>query len=234
FGITTLEHATGIAEALSKNQKFEDAPPFQTISHRSWIYADKSKYDSLINFFIKKNVYITANLTLYKIFISNPEEIANNSHLRFMPEQYKKRWKHHLSGHFQKVIRQKESWIITKKRLEEFLIRFKNKGGKVLAGTDAPYPYLIPGFSLHRELELLIQSGFTPMEALQTATKYPAEALHQENNLGTIEEGKTANLILLDANPLEDIRNTEKINIVIKEGIIIDREKLKRSLLGKS
>ncbi|MFB3127758.1 MAG: amidohydrolase family protein, partial [Candidatus Acidiferrales bacterium] len=73
-----------------------------------------------------------------------------------------------------------------------------------MAGTDVPNPYCFPGFSLHEELALLGQAGFTPMEALQAATRNPAEFLGKLGELGTIEEGKIADLVVLDADPLED------------------------------
>jgi len=89
---------------------------------------------------------------------------------------------------------------------------------QLLAGTDTPNPYTYPGFSLHEELELLVSAGLSPMEALQTATLRAAEFLGTERSFGSVEEGKIANLVLLDANPLEDIRNTEKIRGVVFHG----------------
>lgn len=70
-------------------------------------------------------------------------------------------------------------------------------GVKFLAGTDTPNPYVFPGFSLHDELALLVKAGFTPMEALQAATRNPAEYLGRLDSLGTIEESKIADLVLL-------------------------------------
>jgi hypothetical protein len=96
----------------------------------------------------------------------------------------------------------------------------------LLAGTDTPNPYTYPGFSLHEELELLVSSGLTPMEALQTATLRAAQFLGVSQLFGSVEEGKTANLVLLDASPLEDIRNTKKIRGVILHGQYLDKGKL--------
>jgi hypothetical protein len=96
----------------------------------------------------------------------------------------------------------------------------------LLAGTDTPNPYTYPGFSLHDELELLVSAGLTPMEALQTATLRAAQFLRVSQLFGSVEEGKTANLVLLDANPLEDIRNTKKIRGVVLRGQFLDKAKL--------
>ena len=96
----------------------------------------------------------------------------------------------------------------------------------LLAGTDTPNPYTYPGFSLHEELELLVSAGLSPLEALQTATLRAAEFLGVENRLGSVEVGKIANLVLLDANPLQDVRNTQKIRGVILRGTFLDRKRL--------
>ena len=100
-----------------------------------------------------------------------------------------------------------------------------------LAGTDTPPGvYIFPGFSLHEELQRFVAAGFTPMEALQTATVNPAKFLGMEDQIGTIEKGKLADLVLLDANPLEDIRNTQKIEAVILNGQYLSRAELDKML----
>lgn len=102
-----------------------------------------------------------------------------------------------------------------------------------LAGTDTPPGvYIFPGFSLHEELQRFVAAGFTPMEALQTATLNPAKFLGMDDRLGSIEQGKLADLVLLDANPLEDIRNTQKIAAVIVNGRYLPRAELDKMLAG--
>lgn len=103
-------------------------------------------------------------------------------------------------------------------------------GGRILAGTDANNPFVIPGFSLHDELEYLAGAGLTPYEVLKTATYNPAEFLEQLDKYGTIEEGKFADLILLSENPLEDVRNTKKLEGTMIRGIWFDRESLNEKL----
>jgi imidazolonepropionase-like amidohydrolase len=106
-------------------------------------------------------------------------------------------------------------------------------GVPFLAGTDTPAGVdVIPGFSLHLELQRFVDAGFTPLEALQTATINPARFLGKTADFGTIETGKIADLVLLDANPLEDIRNTQKIAAVILAGRYFSREDLDRILAG--
>jgi imidazolonepropionase-like amidohydrolase len=105
-------------------------------------------------------------------------------------------------------------------------------GVPALAGTDTAWyqPYTYAGFSLHDELALLVQAGLTPMESLQTATINPARFLGLEKDLGSVEEGKIANLVLLDADPLADIHNTTKISEVFLAGKEFDRAVLDQML----
>jgi len=105
-------------------------------------------------------------------------------------------------------------------------------GVPFMAGTDtAPGVYIMPGFSLHDELANFVEAGFTPMESLQTATSNPAKFLGMQSSLGSIESGKVADLVLLAANPLEDIRNTQKISAVLARGRIFDRGALDQILM---
>jgi imidazolonepropionase-like amidohydrolase len=91
---------------------------------------------------------------------------------------------------------------------------------------------VFPGFSLHQELQRFIAAGFTPLESLQTATLNPAKFLGMQDRLGSIEKGKLADLVLLDANPLEDIRNTQKIAGVVVNGRYLSRADLDKMLAG--
>jgi imidazolonepropionase-like amidohydrolase len=102
-----------------------------------------------------------------------------------------------------------------------------------MAGTDSTAPNLVPGFALHDSIADLVQAGLTPMQALQAATSKPAEFLNRSNEQGTIAPGKRADLVLLDANPLDDIHNTERIHAVILKGKFLDRAALD-ALLNKA
>ncbi|MGB9431323.1 MAG: amidohydrolase family protein [Candidatus Acidiferrum sp.] len=116
------------------------------------------------------------------------------------------------------------------KELEVVQILHK-AGVPFLAGTDTPPGvYIFPGFSLHEELQRFVAAGFTPLEALQTATLNPAHFFQMEDQFGAIEKGKIADLVFLDANPLEDIRNTEKVSGVILNGKFLSKADLQKVL----
>jgi imidazolonepropionase-like amidohydrolase len=110
----------------------------------------------------------------------------------------------------------------------EIVAAMRRAGLKLMAGTDAngPFPSLIPGISLHEELRLFVEAGYTPVEALRAATLAPAQFLGREKEFGTVERGKIADVVLLDADPLADIRNTQRIQAVMLNGRLLDRKAL--------
>jgi imidazolonepropionase-like amidohydrolase len=89
------------------------------------------------------------------------------------------------------------------------------------AGTDTPIGVSLPGYSLHTELERLVEAGLTPLEAIEAATIRPAEFFSLQDQMGTIEVGRRADLVLLDADPLENIANTRTIVAVVARGKLL-------------
>ena len=103
-------------------------------------------------------------------------------------------------------------------------------GVRILAGSDTPNPYVFPGFSLHDELGLLVRSGLSPLEALQAATRSAAEYLGTIDEVGTVERGKRADLVVLDGNPLDDILHTRRIHAVIVNGRLVSKQQIETIL----
>jgi imidazolonepropionase-like amidohydrolase len=103
-------------------------------------------------------------------------------------------------------------------------------GIPILAGTDAPEPFVTPGFSLHQELELLVASGLSPAAALQAATINNARIVNQGDKLGRIEPGMIADLVILRADPLTDIRRTRQIEHVVHDGQVVNPADILRSM----
>ncbi len=122
-------------------------------------------------------------------------------------------------------------------KLKEILVKdfqeMHKAGVRLMPGTDVGVLLIYPGYSLHDELQLLVKYvGLTPMEALISATRYPAEFFGMQDSLGTIEEGKIADLVLLDADPLKDISNTQKITAVVISGRFLPKAELQRMRAG--
>lgn len=107
------------------------------------------------------------------------------------------------------------------KNSQRLIKTFVDGGGKLYAATDCA-SFCVPGLGMHQELELLADTGSTPLQALKGATIWPAEMMRKQDLIGTIEAGKAADILILDANPLENIRNTRKIAKVISRGRVLD------------
>ncbi|MGH7221486.1 MAG: amidohydrolase family protein, partial [Nitrospiraceae bacterium] len=112
------------------------------------------------------------------------------------------------------------------RKQQELTGRLFRSGVSLLVGTDAPVAFCPPGFAVHQELALLVESGVTPAAALQMATLNNARTLRQDQSLGSIEAGKLADLVILDANPLAEITNSRKIQCVFRGGKVCDRQVL--------
>jgi imidazolonepropionase-like amidohydrolase len=123
------------------------------------------------------------------------------------------------------------AWDTRKRRYEgdaRNVAEMHRAGVRILAGTDAPNRFLYPGFSLHQELRALTDAGLSPLDALRAATLEPAKYLAATDSLGAIRAGFIADLVLLHGNPLEDIRQTERIAGVVLNGRYFDRAALDR------
>ncbi|GAB5415247.1 MAG: amidohydrolase family protein [Congregibacter sp.] len=107
------------------------------------------------------------------------------------------------------------------------VMRLHDAGVMLVAGTDAPYPGVTLGEGLHRELELLVEAGLTPLEAIQAATQNAAKLMGAEEEWGTLAAGRRADLLVIDGRPDEDISDTRKIDMVIQRGVILDRATLR-------
>jgi imidazolonepropionase-like amidohydrolase len=121
-----------------------------------------------------------------------------------------------------------ERWPIMRK----IAATFNRAGIPYLAGTDTPMPGIYPGFSLHEELDVLVQAGLRPIEALRAATLLPAEFLGVDDVTGSVAVGHRADLVLLDADPTRDIRNTQRIQAVAFDGRLLRRAELDELLAG--
>ena len=156
----------------------------------------------------------------------------NDPRKRFLPKAWTDNWDPRVIYYLRdespaeyEVLHQRMRMLLT--RYRKLVGDMHRAGVELLAGTDTnPLNPVLPGWGLHEELVLLQESGLTNMEALQTATRNPARYFGILDQTGTIEEGKSADLVLLDADPLEDIRNTQQISAVVSRGRYYSRSDL--------
>ncbi|MBN2510439.1 MAG: amidohydrolase family protein [Spirochaetales bacterium] len=125
-----------------------------------------------------------------------------------------------------------QPWNMEFEKKKTLLLNLHQKGAKLVSGTDVGNPYVVPGFSLHDEFEYMHDAGLTPYEVLKCSTVHAAAMMGEDTVSGSIEVGKKADLVLLEKNPLEDIRNTRTIAGVVRDGRWISKEDLAGMLKG--
>jgi imidazolonepropionase-like amidohydrolase len=126
------------------------------------------------------------------------------------------------------------TWTALFREEMAFELAFARAGGLLVAGTDPTgYGGVVAGFSNQREVELLVEAGFSPLEAISIATLNGAKYLGRDRRVGTVAVGKQADLIVVRGDPATDIRDIEKVEIVFKQGVGYDPEKLIASVRGK-
>ena len=227
-GLDGIEHALGILEdAMDKPVPVPaDYDPFDS-SHifRYWYgrmhtVVNSTTVGELVQLMVEEDVYFAPTLNNFvRNFVQrNTPEVESDPNLKYIPEDEPDRF-----GRFTEEDRQE--WRKTMELMKEATYKFHEAGGLLINGTDSPGAAL-PGWSLHQEMELFVEAGLTPMAALLATTLNNAKVLGKEDELGTIEAGKYADLVILDADPLQDITNTQEIHLVIKDGLVLDPDVL--------
>ena len=185
---------------------------------------DSIKINNVIDALIKNDVWQIPTLILYKNFAN--KTFKNPDYLQFLnllPEERKEEWIKKINAIDNVISKDVVEYTVWSKKMVDFM---HDRGISFMAGTDTPIGFLIPGLSLHQEIQELHESGLSELEAIQTATINPAKYFNLENSLGRIKSGFIADLIILDKNPLESISNTKSIHAVIKEGNLMNRSYL--------
>jgi imidazolonepropionase-like amidohydrolase len=180
---------------------------------------EKERYD-IFHLLAEKHVWQCPTLVVLRATHPFDENLLfNDPRMKYISIAERKRWETRTAAPLKartKEQRDKENVFMANAMTA--ILQMKKAGIQFLAGVDIPNHYLYPGFSLHDELALMVEAGLTPMEALQSATINPAKFLGTTDSLGTIKKGKIADMVLLDANPLIDIRNTQLIESVFVNG----------------
>lgn len=246
-GQRTVEHPEALAAGCSTEADAErerlaavladyDGPPgsekllVMQIRHYRALYdsRDPAACAPAFESYRHNGVAVTADLLVYHHIVHAEEIISDTARMRLVPEAIRRNWEEMLDS---EMYRELQSVLRPIPPLELENVRLANEAGIVLlAATDVDFPMGVPGLSLHEELVRLVEAGLTPLEALRTATLNPARVLGLAESVGTIEVGKLADLVLLDANPLEDIHNTLKIRAVVADGRLYRRADLDRML----
>lgn len=193
---------------------------------------DDEKARTLFALFVKNRTWQCPTLVaLRAIAFLNDSDFIEDARIRYVSPSVKESWAFQINTFFKS--RTPEAIAAAKTSVQGNIREvgaMRRAGVEFMAGTDVGFPYIFPGSSLHDELTLLVEAGLTPMEALQTATRNPAKYLGFLDSLGTVEKGKVASLVLLEANPLENIGNSRKIAAVMLNGELLSKEVIQKML----
>lgn len=249
-GQQSIEHFTNVLEACSsreeelrrmgaevwlnlpEGQRLPSRASLRTLSRLLLDTFSPEKANALFTRLARNHTWQCPTLTVQRnmAFIQDPA-IHNDPRVKYMPPGMASGW--NPKGDFRLQGRTEEDVELARaayRKLKELIGPMRRAGVEFLAGTDVLNPYCFPGFSLHDELGLLVEAGLSPLEALQAATLNPARFLGKDKELGTVEKGKIADLLLLDANPLEDIGNSRKIDAVVVGGKLYPKGELQQML----
>ena len=231
-GQRSIEHEDDLMRACSSRDsvlraRFADtttlAPGSQLAVIRSAARELRASYDPakcrlVIQTLARNHTWVTPTLVVYQPYAHAFDSASSHPELaKYVPGLVQGGWMRRASG-----LSPSDSMVVRGYFSFDRTRDLRNAGVKLLAGTDMPQAFIYPGFSLHDELALLVRSGLTQLEALRTATYNPADYFGALDSLGTITQGKVADLVLLDADPLVDIRNTRRISAVIANGRLFD------------
>jgi hypothetical protein len=190
-------------------------------------WMDPSSFDEIIQRLVKNGTYINPTLTFEWKGVTDRKtqfeledtKLLGTPELQYVPDDERALtlWQYHWTD--MRSPEDRARFAEGYKNVQEFLRKFVAAGGKVYSGTDTAAA-LTPGLSLHHEMQLLVDAGISPMNALLASTKWAAEWTGMDRAIGTVEEGKYGDVIVLAANPLRDIHNTQTVVAVIKGGVV--------------
>ncbi len=240
-GMRSIEHLLYSAFSLSFSSKEDDlrarliaaedkgdSVGWEQIAHESDATYDKEKAAQLFQTLKRNGTWVTPTLASLDITAHPEDWSADDPQLAFVPPSLAKQWRDSMQDTEMKV---RAAWLARQAANDWRLTGELNHAGiPLLVGSDSLDAFVIPGESLHRELGELVRAGLTPAEALSAATSGAATFLGREHDLGTVETGKIADLVLLDGSPLESIANTQRVNAVVRAGVYLDRAELDKLL----
>jgi imidazolonepropionase-like amidohydrolase len=235
-GIASIEHLSGIPEASIGDASSLYAAHYRgffagwTAFERAWAGLDSAALGRVAKVLAERRVTLVPTLVLHETFsrLDDPAVLADTM-LRAVPELQQARW--NVPDMVKRAGWTPEDYPAFRAgrpKQDLFLRLFAAAGGRIATGTDASNQLLIPGYSEHRELELLVGAGLTPRDALLAATRNGGLLLGVDS-LGLIAPGKAADLLVLSADPLADIRHTLAIDRVMSRGLLLSADSIRKA-----
>jgi imidazolonepropionase-like amidohydrolase len=204
---------------------------------RQWFMENaETRIPALASATAKAGTWVVPNLVAYKMIVDQGKDLASvlaRPETKYVPPDVMADWQPGRNRYDRKYadeMAEHMTWRLA--LLTKLTGAFRQAGVRMMAGTDAPIPGVVPGFSLHDEMKLLVAAGLTPYETLRTATANPAEFLGRSGEFGTVTAGARADLLLLNANPLRDVANAAQRAGVMVRGRWLTENELQAMLAG--
>jgi len=238
-GQRSIEHLDGIAIACSRDELrlIQQLRPLRYLEKMNTVAEgfrslDPARCQALFAQFRHNATWQVPTLTVHRSMgYMDDSHFTSDPRVAYMSPEVRRRWDPSNDFRFRRWTHQEFEFHRGIFNADKQLVGMMFRAGvPLLAGTDAMNPYCMPGFSLHDELALLVESGLTPLAALQVSTLRPAEFLGRTSEFGGIAPGKRADLVMLSADPLADIHNTTQIQAVWLRGKYFDRAALDQLL----
>ncbi|MEP6536441.1 MAG: amidohydrolase family protein [Bryobacteraceae bacterium] len=228
----SMEHLFGLLLACSSDELYLRRNRSEITAKRLYETYDARKAQALFQRFTRFDVWQVPTLTLrQRMDLIGLDQLAVDPHLKYIPAAIRKTWEDPRDDLKKASPDDLAAGVRDFAKCLELVAAMHHAAVPMMAGTDTGDPYVLPGFALHDELALLVRAGMTPLEAIQSATLNPARFLGLEATQGSVEKGKLADLVLLNANPLDDIQNTRQIEAVILRGRLLNRHDLDNLLV---
>jgi imidazolonepropionase-like amidohydrolase len=217
--------------AMYRDHTVDTMTTDQNYAFFSAMETDQRYYEETLRILARNKTFVCTNAAMFATFISQ-FELADTSRRRFNTKAELAEVQKAIAEHErQKANADYRGSAKSREKTLRNIADLQRAGVPLLAGTQLNSQSVgTPGAVLHDELQIFVQAGLSPFQALQAATVNPAKFMKREKDLGTIEEGKLADLVLLDANPLDDIANTRRINAVVVNGRLLTRDQLDEML----
>jgi imidazolonepropionase-like amidohydrolase len=230
---SSIEHLDGYLEALEADNSPIKTADAKTRDEKLLDYLDERKIPALVAKTRSAGAWNAPTMKLWRTFFSGetPDALRQRPELVYVPRQMVDNWAQQRTNQLQNPDDPKQLQRVLELR-DRILKALADSGAKLLLGSDAPQLFSVPGFSLHREMEAMRAAGLTPYQILESGTRNPAEYLGVLADSGTVEVGKRADLILVDANPLDDVRNVARSSGVVVNGRWIPRSEIDTMLEG--
>jgi hypothetical protein len=234
WGVDGIEHMTGVGMAAIRSPEGRKAMAAMTIEagHKNSLlyqWMDPAVFDDMIHHMVQEHVYLNPTLDFEwkgiidrtRQFELEDQRLLFNPLLQYVPmdERLVTLGQYHWAD--TRTDEDREQFLKGYRNVQEFIRKYVKAGGKLYSGTDSAAANT-PGLALHHEMQLLVDAGVPPLQALMASTAWAAELLHLDKRLGTIEPAKIGDVVILRENPLIDIHNTQSIDRVIKAGEVVD------------